>query len=114
MMLDTNALSAWANADPAMLRALPKDRLWHLPVVVLGEFIFGLRRSRDRDSLERWLEEVKTACTVVTIDADTAEHYATLRENDIWIAALCLQHRLPLASRDHHFDKVRGLTRMAW
>jgi hypothetical protein len=36
MMLDTNALSAWADGDVALLRVLSKDRLWHLPVVVLG------------------------------------------------------------------------------
>jgi predicted nucleic acid-binding protein len=47
MMLDTNALSGWADADAALLRVLPKDRLWHLPVVVLGEFLFGIRRSRE-------------------------------------------------------------------
>jgi hypothetical protein len=37
MVLDTNALSAWADRDVALLRVLSKDRLWHLPVVVLGE-----------------------------------------------------------------------------
>ena len=31
VMLDTNALAAWADADHALLRVLPKDRLWHLP-----------------------------------------------------------------------------------
>ena len=40
MMLDTNALSAWAEGDAALLRVLPTDRLWHLPVVALGEFLF--------------------------------------------------------------------------
>ena len=124
-MLDTNALSAWAGGDATLLRVLPKDRLWRLPVVVLGEFLFGLRRSRNRIELEQWLEEVKAACSVVGIDTETAEHYAEIRENlraaatpipenDIWIAALCRQHRLPLASRDQHFDKVRGLERVEW
>mgnify|MGYP001319100759 CR=1 FL=1 len=31
-----------------------------------------------------------------------------------WIAALAVQHRLPVASRDAHFDHVRGLRRVAW
>lgn len=124
-MLDTNALSAWADADAALFRLLPKDRLWRIPVVVLGEFSFGLRRSRDRAKLERWIEEVKTACAVVGIDAETADHYADIREelraaatpiseNDIWIAATCRQHHLPLASRDRHFDKVGRLKRLSW
>ena len=124
-MLDTNALSAWADADTALLRVLPKDRLWHLSVVALGEFLFGIRRSRERAKLERWIEAVKAASALVAVDADTADHYADIREelraaatpipeNDIWIAALCRQHHLALASRDRHFDKVRGLRRVAW
>ena len=124
-MLDTNALSAWADADTALLRVLPKDRLWHLPVIALGEFLFGIRRSRERVKLARWIEDVKATCALATIDADTAGPYADIREelraaatpipeNDIWIAALCRQHHLAVASRDGHFDKVRGLRRVAW
>jgi len=125
MMLDTNALSGWAAADAALLRVLPKDRIWHLPVVVLGEFLFGIRRSRERPRLERWIDEVKASCALAVVDDDTADHYATIREelrvaatpipeNDLWIAALCRQHHRALASRDSHFDQVRGLNRVAW
>jgi tRNA(fMet)-specific endonuclease VapC len=124
-MLDTNALSAWADADRVLLRILPKDRLWHLPVVALGEFLFGIRRSRDRAKLERWVVEVKATCALVSVDADTADHYADIREelrvaatpipeNDIWIAPLSRQHHLALVCRDGHFDKVHGLKRLAW
>ena len=31
--------------------------------------------------------------------------------NDAWIAALALEHRRPILSRDQHFDAVRGLHR---
>jgi predicted nucleic acid-binding protein len=81
MMLDTNALSAWAEGDSALLRVLPKDRLWHLPVVALGEFLFGVRRSRERAKLEFWIEEVKAGCVVAAIDAETAVFYADIRED---------------------------------
>ena len=30
-------------------------------------------------------------------------------ENDIWIAAICLQHALPVATLDHHFSQVPNL-----
>ena len=125
MMLDTNALSAWAEGDAALLRVLPKDRLWHLPVVVLGEFLYGIRRSRERAKLERWIDAVKATCALVGVDEETADHYATVREelraaatpipeNDLWIAALCRQHHRAIASRDAHFDQVRGLKRVSW
>ena len=124
-MLDSNALSAWAEADRALPRVLPKDRLWHLPVVALGEFLFGIRRSRERLKLERWIDEVKASCALMVVDGDTADHYASIREelrtaatpipeNDLWIAALCRQHHLAVASRDEHLDRVRGLKRVAW
>jgi len=32
----------------------------------------------------------------------------------IWIAALALEHQLPLAARDAHFDLVFGLTVLKW
>ncbi|MCC7373426.1 MAG: type II toxin-antitoxin system VapC family toxin [Verrucomicrobiales bacterium] len=125
MMLDTNALSGWAEGDAALLLLLPKDRLWHLPVVVLGEFRFGIQRSREHRKLEAWLRDVEEACVVVNIDLGTSIQYAEIREelrragtpipeNDIWIAALCRQHELPIASRDEHLDKVRGLRRLGW
>ncbi|MGO9842949.1 MAG: PIN domain-containing protein [Candidatus Acidiferrales bacterium] len=34
--------------------------------------------------------------------------------NDVWIAALCRQHSLPLVSRDRHFDLVSGIRRLNW
>jgi tRNA(fMet)-specific endonuclease VapC len=125
VMLDTNALSAWASADAALLRVLPKDRLWRLPVVALGEFLSGIRRSRERAKLEQWIEEVKATCELMAIDSNTAGQYADIREelrlaatpipeNDIWIAALSRQHQLAVESRDGHFDKVRGLKRVEW
>lgn len=33
---------------------------------------------------------------------------------DVWIAALCRQHDLPLLSRDRHFDQVTGIKRLEW
>jgi len=34
--------------------------------------------------------------------------------NDAWIAALALEHALPVLSRDAHFDVVARLKRIAW
>jgi len=34
--------------------------------------------------------------------------------NDLWIAAIARQHKLPVISRDAHFDHVAGLTRIGW
>ena len=34
--------------------------------------------------------------------------------HDVWIAAICRQHTLPILSRDRHFDSVRRLRRLEW
>ena len=62
---------------------------------------------------------------MVPLDSATAHLYADIRhelktaghpipENDIWIAALARQHRLPIISRDTHFDAVSGIQRIGW
>ena len=125
MILDTNALSAVADNDPAAVQVfITADRI-ALPVIVLGEYRFGISYSRRRDHYESWLGKLIAASQVLLIDEQTAEHYADLRvelkrtgkpipSNDLWVAALCQQHSLPLLSRDRHFDVVTSLTRLAW
>lgn len=96
-----------------------------IPVIVIGEYRFGILQSRNRLAYERFLEASLRSCRVLAVDQVTAEHYAGLRLelkrvgtrlpiNDIWIAALCRQHERPLLSRDVHFDSVSGLQRLAW
>jgi predicted nucleic acid-binding protein len=52
VILDTNAVSAWAEHDPSALRLIEARESLCLPVIVLGEFRFGLRGSRKRSVLE--------------------------------------------------------------
>jgi len=35
-------------------------------------------------------------------------------ENDIWIAAIAVQHNLTLVSRDGHFNEIENLKVIAW
>jgi predicted nucleic acid-binding protein len=125
VILDTNALSAWCDSDSDLLAVFPSDRPLFLPVIVLGEYRFGIKVARDRTSREKWLDSVEAAVTVLAIDGGTARQYADVREelrqaktpipeNDVWIAALSRQHGLPLLSQDAHFDQVVGLRRMSW
>lgn len=125
MILDTNALSALADGDGALEPVLRQASEIAIPVIVLGEYLFGIRQSRNRKPYERWLAEMTAACRVLIVDDLTAGRYAEVRgelkqngrpipSNDLWIAALVRQHRLPLLSRDGHFDFVAGLQRIGW
>ena len=125
MILDTNALSALAEGNLAVKGHVDRARLVALPVIVLGEYRFGVAQSRHRHDYERWLEEMVSVCRVLGVDEGTAGHYAEIRlelkragtpipSNDAWIAALCRQHSIPILSRDQHFNSVRGLERLHW
>lgn len=125
MILDTNALSALFAGDAALGAMLSGTARVSLPVVVLGEYRFGLLRSKQRRAIERALEDLEAVSNLLPIDSGTVRPYASLRDalkragtpmpsNDLWIAALAVQHALPIASRDTHFDFVRGVKRLAW
>ena len=125
MILDTNALSAFVEGDRQLVTLLRAHEHLSIPVIVLGEYRFGIAALSKREAYEAWLHSYLTRFDVLPITAETADVYAALRvalkaagtpipANDAWIAAVALQHRLPLASRDAHFDNVRGLRRMAW
>lgn len=125
MILDTNALSAIAEAEPAAVAIIARVQIVAIPVIVLGEYRYGIAQSRRQAEYERWLSDHLPACRVLEISEETAARYAEVRlqlkrsgtpipANDVWIAALCRQHALPILSRDVHFDAVRGVRRLTW
>lgn len=125
MILDTNALSAVADNEPSAVRIFSQAATIELPVIVLGEYRFGIAHSRRRNDYEKWLGELTAATRVLPVDDETSSQYARIRaelkkagrpipSNDLWIAALARQHRFSLMSQDQHFDAVQGLKRIGW
>jgi tRNA(fMet)-specific endonuclease VapC len=125
LILDTNALSAAAEEHPGVMVVLAEVQQLVLPVVVIGEYRYGICQSPHRARYRRWLDSLINDCSVLDINEQSTHHYATisveLRQagkpiptNDLWIAALCRQHDLPLLSRDRHFDVVSGIRRVDW
>lgn len=125
MILDTNGLSAVAEGETALEPILRRADQLAIPVIVLGEYRYGISHSRRRLQYERWLAEYLPKFRILDVDELTTISYSAVRtelkragtpipSNDTWIAALCRQHSLPLISRDHHFDAVPGITRVSW
>ena len=57
MILDTNALSAWAEGYTTVERCLRSAKRLVVPSIVLGEYYFGIRQSRYHHRYEDWLDE---------------------------------------------------------
>ena len=96
-----------------------------LPFVVLGElragFAHGRRQAENERTLRRFL--LKDGVRVLFADDQTTHHYAAvfrqLRKqgtpiptNDMWLAAVVLQHSLVLHARDKHFDHLPHVVRV--
>jgi tRNA(fMet)-specific endonuclease VapC len=125
VILDTNGLSAVAEGESALEPILRKAAQIAIPVIVLGEYRYGISQSRNRKHYERWLAEYLPTFRILDVDERTTLSYSAVRtelktagtpipSNDVWIAALCRQHSLPLLSRDRHFDAVAGIRRVGW
>src|SRR5262245_18179578 len=71
VILDTNAVSALLAGDPDLGRLLAESPRHHLPVIVLGEYRFGLLRSRHRQHLERLLAVLVRESDVLLVDETT-------------------------------------------
>lgn len=122
--LDTHRLTDLFQGDAALAEYLGIcDEIW-IPLIVLGEikagFYGGAQQHRNEALLHRLL--AKTTVGVLLPSRETAEHYARLfvqlkragspvPDNDLWIAALVLEHDLRLITRDRHFERIPQLLR---
>lgn len=125
MILDTNALSAFLEGIPEVRDAALGAARLCLPLIVVGEYRFGIEGSSRPAENERRLAEVLRDLVILPLTMDTTIAYARIAHalkgqgrriphNDIWVAALAKQHDLPVLSRDVHFDAVAGIRRISW
>ncbi len=97
----------------------------YLPLMVLGELRAGFQAGRRARQNERILVRFLSSPRVRLLlpDAQTTFHYASvfaqLRQqatpiptNDLWIAALVIQHDLVLLTRDAHFKHLPQLAQV--
>jgi predicted nucleic acid-binding protein len=123
LALDTSRYSDLCRGDEGVVSALETAESVHLPFVVLAELRAGFAVGRHGVRNERVLRQflMKDGVALLLADDQTTHHYATvyrqLREqgtpiptNDVWIAALVLQHNLALCARDRHFRHLPQIT----
>lgn len=125
MILDTNALSAFVDGDDAVGSILAVQTRVCVPVIALGEFRYGIAHSRHREAYDAWLHAHLAGFDILPVTEATAAAYASIRvalrrngtpipANDAWIGAIAVEHRLPVLSRDAHFDAIPEVERRAW
>jgi predicted nucleic acid-binding protein len=119
LLLDTTAYSAMRRGDRRLVEPLAEASEIVLTPVVVGELVYGFVGGRLEDQNRRLLREFLESdrVRVVSVDEETAERYAAIRDylrkkgtpiptNDLWIAASAAQHGLKLLCLDRHFKEV--------
>src|SRR5579862_4507989 len=125
LALDGNCYTDLCRGNVSVVNAVELADEVCLPFIVLGElragFAAGSQGPRNEAVLRRFL--LKPGVGVLYADDQTTHHYATVYRqlrrqgtpiptNDMWIAALALQHSLVLCARDKHFDALAQLPRV--
>ena len=125
IIVDTNRYRDFCAGDPKAVECFREASRIYLPVVTLAElragFLCGTRSAENERALAKFITRPRVR--VLLPDEETTHHYARvftlLRQqgtpiptNDMWIAALAIQHNLLLFSRDAHYDYLPQLARV--
>lgn len=123
--IDSNRYSDFCRGVPLVVETVEQATEIHMPLVVLAEqragFAHGMMRANNERVLTHFLNNPGVFVTIP--DEQTtffyADLYAYLRKrgrpiptNDLWIAALVVQHNLVLFDRDGDFDALPQLARL--
>jgi len=122
VLIDTNIYSELLRGNQFVADLLKKPEIIAFSVISIAELLSGFKNGgREKENLkelDRFLYSPRVL--VYDIDIETSEFYAKIYDelkrsgdpiptNDLWIAALTLQHGTRLFTLDKHFEKVQGL-----
>ena len=108
-----------------VVRTIESAEQVYVPFPVVAElrsgFLNGTRAAANERVLQSFLH--KPGVAVLHSDDQTTIHYASISHqlriqgtpipiNDVWIAAIVIQHGLTLYARDRHFDHIPQLMRL--
>ena len=125
VLLDTNIVIALFADEASVKDNLSETDEVFIPNVVIGELFYGAHKSaRAKENLAR-IEDLASSSVILGCDTETARIYGEVKnalrikghpipENDVWIAAIAVQHNLTLVSRDAHFSEIENLKVVVW
>ena len=116
---DTSAVVRRLRRDPSV-ESVFIGKTFAITFVTLAELSVGVLKADHPETAWRRVLEVLRGTEMFLVSDVTPLVYAGIYRdleqrgslipiNDIWIAAVCLEAKLPLLARDAHFDRVPDL-----
>ena len=122
VLIDTNIYIEFLRGDENINNILSSADFIAFSVISIGEILAGFKIWSDEKKYLNELDEFlySPRLIIYDIDSETSEFYAKIYNelriagnpipaNDMWIAALALQHGIKFLTNDRHFVKVAGL-----
>jgi tRNA(fMet)-specific endonuclease VapC len=117
---DTSVIIGLLRGDSQIAKTV-SDKNFAITFVSLAELSLGVLKSPKRDAAwsriqnvlqDRLMLHVSTVTPAIyaRIYFDLEQRGSMIPINDIWIAALAIETRVPLLARDEHFSRVAGLS----
>jgi len=112
--LDTSVIIHYFKGHSAIIESLNSFDEVFVSSTVAGELYYGAFASSNSQKHIDQVQSFLTNCIIYSPDISTAIVYGKLKahlkrngtpipENDIWIAAMAVEHKKPLFTTDKHF-----------
>ncbi|EKD41278.1 MAG: hypothetical protein ACD_73C00781G0002 [uncultured bacterium] len=126
LALDTNGYVAFCKGEKKAIEVLAAAHSLLFPFICVAElragFLGGKKSLQNEHYLVKFLNSPRV--TVLFADEQTTHHYARIfvqlkkqgtpiPTNDLWIAALALQHDVPLFTLDSHFEHLPQIAKIS-
>lgn len=119
-ILDTNIIIHIMKGDAVVADAVRKIRGIYVPVIVLGELLFGAEKSHLKQSNRDKYLQFCLSYPLLDVTKDVAQNYGGLKyalqakgtiipENDMWSGAIAITHGMTVLTKDKHFEKIPNL-----
>jgi tRNA(fMet)-specific endonuclease VapC len=119
-IVDANVVIDYLRGKNNLLSQLMENEVVSISVIVIGELIFGAENSLQLKKHLSQVEELLSKVNIIGVDYETSLIYGKIRadlrkkgtpipENDIWIAAIAIQHNCTLITNDKHFANINLL-----
>ena len=117
---DTSAIIGVLRRDAVVERKISGNH-FAITFITLAELSLGVLKAARPEAAWSRIQDVIGDCQMFHVSTVTPAIYARIYFdlerrgamipiNDIWIAALAIEARLPILARDEHFSRVNGLS----
>jgi tRNA(fMet)-specific endonuclease VapC len=124
-LLDTSILIALFADESLVKEKLAQASEVFIPSIAVGELYYGAWKSQRRQENIAQVDELVAESVVLSCDVGAARWYGEVKnvlrlkgrpipENDLWIAAIAMEHDLVVATQDAHFEEIDNLKVERW